>query len=551
MAFRDELLADGTSGLTEVAHDGTLTGSGTTAAPIGIADNGVTAGKIATGQVVKSVNGLKDAVTLTAGSNVTITPSGNTLTIAASGGGSGGSITGVTAGTGLSGGGTTGNVTLAVQEPLVLDGNPAFAGATIEGHSTLGRGLLGTTASTHGAVEGFNTGTGPGVWGGSSGGASGYLGGTTTGVEGQASMGAGFGVKGSGGMAGVDGTSPVNGVQGDGGDYGVYGFSSTGLGVGGNGHSGGVRGTSTDYSGVKGESTSGYGVEGHSSSSAGVRGTSTSGYGVVGESANQAGVYGTSSSGAGVLGSSGGGIGVYGQTSSQAGVRGEGDSGDGVAGNSGTGNGVKGTSGSGWAVYGLSASSGHAGLLGTPGYGGDFVGDVRVQGTLSKSAGSFVIDHPLDPEHRYLAHSFVESPDMKNVYDGVVVLDGRGAAVVELPDWFEALNRDFRYQLTCIGGFAPVYVAEEIAGNRFVIAGGRPGLKVSWQVTGVRRDAYAEAHRIVVEQDKPAEEQGTYLYPGLFGQGAEKGVETVRHPALVRDLSSKSSAVAERAPILP
>jgi hypothetical protein len=133
-------------------------------------------------------------------------------------------------------------------------------------------------------------------------------------------------------------------------------------------------------------------------------------------------------------------------------------------------------------------------------------------GTLTKGAGSFKIDHPLDPENRYLYHSFVESPDMMNIYNGNVRLDERGEAFVELPDWFEALNQDFRYQLTCLHGFAPVYIDEEIAGNRFKIAGGKPGIKISWQVTGIRHDAFANAHRIPVEENKPAEERGTLLY---------------------------------------
>ncbi|HKD13920.1 MAG TPA: hypothetical protein VKE71_05170 [Candidatus Angelobacter sp.] len=127
-------------------------------------------------------------------------------------------------------------------------------------------------------------------------------------------------------------------------------------------------------------------------------------------------------------------------------------------------------------------------------------------GPLNKQAGSFKIDHPLDPDNKYLLHSFVESPDMMNIYNGVAVLDSRGKAVVTLPDYFEALNKDFRYQLTCIGGAAPVYVAQEINDNRFLIAGGKPGLKVSWQVTGIRHDAYANAHRIPVEVEKTVEE---------------------------------------------
>jgi hypothetical protein len=145
-------------------------------------------------------------------------------------------------------------------------------------------------------------------------------------------------------------------------------------------------------------------------------------------------------------------------------------------------------------------------------------GSLVVNGTVSKGGGSFKIDHPLDPENKTLSHSFVESPDMMNIYNGNAVLDRRGEAVITLPDYFQALNRDFRYQLTCIGGFAPVYIAREIRGNSFKIAGGKPGMKVSWQVTGVRQDAYANAHRIPVEEVKPAPERGTYLHPDAFNK---------------------------------
>jgi hypothetical protein len=107
---------------------------------------------------------------------------------------------------------------------------------------------------------------------------------------------------------------------------------------------------------------------------------------------------------------------------------------------------------------------------------------------------------------------------MMNIYNGNVVLDRRGEAVITLPEWFQALNRDFRYQLTCIGGFAQVYVAGEVRDNRFKIAGGKAGMKVSWQVTGIRHDAYAEANRIPVEENKPAAERGTFLHPELFSR---------------------------------
>jgi hypothetical protein len=145
-------------------------------------------------------------------------------------------------------------------------------------------------------------------------------------------------------------------------------------------------------------------------------------------------------------------------------------------------------------------------------------GDLNVSGNFSKGSGSFKIDHPLDPANKYLYHSFVESPDMMNIYNGLVILDKHGKAVVQLPDYFQALNQDFRYQLTAIGTPGPkLYVASEIAGNQFAIAGGKPGAKVSWQVTGIRHDAYADAHRIQVEEDK-GKERGTYLHPELFQQ---------------------------------
>jgi len=164
---------------------------------------------------------------------------------------------------------------------------------------------------------------------------------------------------------------------------------------------------------------------------------------------------------------------------------------------------------------------------------GMFQGDVDISGTLTKGAGAFKIDHPLDPANKYLTHSFVESPDMMNIYNGTVILDSNGEAWINLPDWFEALNRDFRYQLTAIGAPGPnLYVAEEVSGNRFKIAGGQPGRKVSWQVTGIRHDAYADAHRLAVEEDKPEADRGFYLHPEVHGQPAEKSIFRKRIPRL-------------------
>jgi len=182
--------------------------------------------------------------------------------------------------------------------------------------------------------------------------------------------------------------------------------------------------------------------------------------------------------------------------------------------------------GGGWGVYGRSTSG--RGVYGSSpdGFAGYFSGNVRVTGSIEKAGGSFKIDHPLDPENRYLLHSFVESPDMMNVYNGNVTLDGSGGATVTLPEWFEALNSDYRYQLTAVGAPGPnLHVAQEIAGNSFRIAGGSAGMKVSWQVTGVRNDAWARQNRIPVEQVKEGAEQGTFLHPEAFGVSETRGIE--------------------------
>jgi hypothetical protein len=168
----------------------------------------------------------------------------------------------------------------------------------------------------------------------------------------------------------------------------------------------------------------------------------------------------------------------------------------------------------------------------------DTSGNLSILGNMSKAGGSFKIDHPIDPANKYLYHSFVESPDMMNIYNGVVVLNEAGEATVILPDWFEALNRDFRYQLTAIGTPGPnLYVAEEVTSNHFSIAGGKSGAKVSWQVTGVRHDAWAEAHRIPLEVEKTGDDKGKYLHPELFGRGNEMGIQgTAARPHGVKRL---------------
>lgn len=264
--------------------------------------------------------------------------------------------------------------------------------------------------------------------------------------------------------------------------------------------------------------------------------SSSSNFAVLGEVNNTA--PGSASAGVRGLnrGTGAGGVGVWGSHAGSGwGVTGEAAlAGIGVRGEAGAdGVGVYGeASGDGFGVYGVKPSSG----LGAAGF---FNGNVVVLNTLTKGAGAFKIDHPLDPANKYLWHSFVESPDMKNIYDGNVTTDAAGLAEIVLPDWFEALNRDFRYQLTVLGQFAQAIVAEKIKDNRFKIRTSLPNVEVSWQVTGIRQDAFAEKNRIPVEEAKPEKERGFYLHPAVFQQPEEKGIEWALRPAMMKEMKAQ------------
>lgn len=273
-------------------------------------------------------------------------------------------------------------------------------------------------------------------------------------------------------------------------------------------------------------------------------GDAVSGYATTGRA-----LYGSSSAGMGASITGGGGDGAYisgtnnGVTASTSNTGGYGvyaSNASGafgwIAGNAGNGyatgaygKGVDGAQGvigecnggAGYGIWGISDT----------GYAGYFSGSVHVGGALSKAGGSFKIDHPLDPANKYLSHSFVESPDMMNVYNGIITVKSDGTAVVVLPNWFQTLNRDFRYQLTALGRPGPnLYIAQEVASNQFQIGGGQPGMRVSWQVTGIRQDAWANAHRIPVEEMKPREDRGLFLHPVEHGQPESLGIDYSRRP---------------------
>jgi hypothetical protein len=487
-------------GLLSVAHNVTLTGNGTSASPLGIApgaigtlylsNSAVTAAKIANGSVVRSLNGLLDNVQLAGGANITITPSGSALTIAAPN-----LLSSVAHNSTLTGSGTSSS-SLGVAVPLDLAGavpTDFSTAAVIKVTNTQDRG---TALSAVGGSSGSDLGTAG--WGIFARGGNGIGGSLVTGGTGVESFG-GYGVNGGAGGFGMRaiGGNVEDGSSGRGGD-GLQAWG--GISIGGNGGAGiSVFGGVGGLFGANGSGGDGIVVRGGSGNGTGSGGVGISATGGV---ANRGGI-GNGADGVHATGANGHG-----------------------AGNSG-GTGIRATRG-----FGVNGAS--------HGLAGDFVGNVNVSGTLSKSSGSFKIDHPLDPENKYLYHSFVESPDMKNIYDGTVTTDENGDATVTLPDYFEALNKDFRYQLTVIGTFAQAIVADEIKDNRFRVKTNAANVKVSWQVTGIRQDAYANKHRIKVEEEKAEPERGFYLHPESFDQPEERGVEWARRPEFMRRMKETS-----------
>ena len=224
----------------------------------------------------------------------------------------------------------------------------------------------------------------------------------------------------------------------------------------------------------------------------------------------------------------------------EAAVKGSSTSGRGVQGNSESKGAVVGQSTSGNGVTGTTDSETQGAVVGIGHRAGLFQGNVGVSGTFVVSGlKQFKIDHPLDPANKYLAHASVESSELMNLYTGTVVLDQKGEAVVQLANWFEALNKDFRFQLTAVGTPSPgLYIADKIAHGVFKIAGGKPYSEVSWLVTGIRQDAWANAHPLAVEEEKVQNERGSYLHPELFDQPFEKSAAWLELPEFRSELRS-------------
>lgn len=317
---------------------------------------------------------------------------------------------------------------------------------------------------------------------------------------------------------------------------GYYDGTGQGVGVYGSIYNTGSTGVA-GVMGVNSRTTGGYGIYGQGFN------------GGVGETNNAggAGLWGQNNDGVGTGNACGvigdGSYGVWGQTTyGQVGTFGMNARTDGGSGLEGQGfNGTIGLTvqGEGYGVYGENSSTGvtynNIGVAGlgwvgvwgetndfSTGYGVYSNGNFAATGTKS-----FIIDHPLDPENKFLKHFSVESPEVLNLYRGVNTLDANGNATIEMPDYFESINTNYSYNLTAIGSSAPgLYVKEEISNGKFVISGGNPNMKVSWTVYAQRNDEYIKKYpgASQVEVEKRDGSKGKYLMPELFSQPKEKSI---------------------------
>jgi hypothetical protein len=483
------------------------------------------------------------------GANNTLAVHGTSFTVASTGS--------VSAATVVASSSTAGEV-------VVAGSNTAATGRSI--------GVYGTAESASGyGVVGLNTGLGGasiGVYGQSysfSGvGVAGFASNVNengVGVEGRTASPRGSGVYGvaiSDTATGVIGSNTAKAGE----SAGVYGLSASSSGTGVHGVNSDTTGTGSGGDGVTGETSSpnGSGVAGIATATTG----SELSYGVYGQ---DAGVNGDGVGGnfTGINGS-----GVYGFATTNGSGFSEGAAGVNFS-TTGPSNGVFGSTASPDGVGGLFENTG-AGLIllgrvnqdfnlfTVDGFGdGGFAGNLTVTGAIFAGTKDFKIDHPLDPANKYLYHASVESSEMMNIYTGNITTDGDGVATVQLPQWFEALNRDFRYQLTVIGQFAQAIVADEVANHHFRIRTDKPNVKVSWQVTGVRQDAFANAHPLRVEEEKASYDRGHYLHPELYGAPKSAsinytvGTQVIEHnlPLIPRPVKAVQAQARLPRPIIP
>ena len=420
----------------------------------------------------------------------------------------------------------------------VYGGTLSSTGAGVMGEATTGNaaGIYGFTTSPTGyGIYGWNnstTGITRGVYGqtnstggrgvnghafASSGPATGVYGGTSSpegrGVIGECAIGSGTAIGVLGRVQSPDGRAVVGTCLGTAGaNTGVTGESASAAGRGVHGV---VTATTGTTFGVHGESfaAQGRGVFGRCYETVGVN------YGVYGQSA------------------SGSGFGVYGV--GFTGVHGESNLNTAIIGHC-----TSPTGGAG--VHGVATRADRYGTFGTADLGYGVAGSGSTYGVFSfgrtgaSGTKSFRIDHPSDPANKYLYHYSAESDEVINFYSGKASLDEQGEAVITLPAYFAAINKDPRYTLTAVGAAMPMlHIAEEIDEDAlasaaaagpgepvvacsFRIAGGAPGGKVSWRIDAVRNDRWVQRHGAPVETDKPRSERGAYQHPELYSLPEER-----------------------------
>ncbi len=516
----------GEGDITAVYAGGGLGGGGVTGdVTLNLANNGVTTAKIANSTVT---TGKLSPAGSNSGQILTSTGNGVAWQDPPSGSGDG-DITAVHAGDGLSGGGTTGDLTLDLADGgvtgvkiadnaitsnkiangqiLTADlGNSVVTGAKITGNA------ITTSKIADGQILTADLGNG-GVTKGklsASGGSSGQVL-STNGSDLVWLAAAGFNLP-------YSGTTTVSGDA---------------LYIGNTGSGRAIQASSGADTALWAHSSTGNGVDARSDLGVALVATSNGHDGIHGISsgAEKSGVYGVNSqySGYGVAGRNGN-TGAWGALGRQnSGVWGEGSAGGNFTGQ-GTGVFAESTEDESYGI--LAYSPGNNSLAGY------FLGDAQIDGTLDVGGTkNFKIDHPLDPTGSYLVHAAVESSEVLNQYSGTVVLDEGGKATVEFDLWFGEINTDFRYQLTAVGAAAPdLHVAQEIADNRFEIAGGPPGLKVSWQITARRNDGYMRHNPFQVEKPKIGIEVGTFLCPECHDEPESSSTRT----AIVKSMRDRN-----------
>jgi hypothetical protein len=152
--------------------------------------------------------------------------------------------------------------------------------------------------------------------------------------------------------------------------------------------------------------------------------------------------------------------------------------------------------------------------------GFNFNADVAISGELSKSSGTFFIDHPLPSktETHNLVHSFIEGPRCDLIYRGTATLSS-GSATVNLDTasgmtegtWV-LLCRDAQVFLSNTSGFSSV--RGSVSGNILSIEceDGTSTDTISWMVVAERQDTHIlgaswtdEDGHPIMEPEKPEE----------------------------------------------